>query len=268
MNNNSSSCVFVTSFKPDMYTATGKHLLDSFGSYCNDAEMFACVEEFGESVPQTRPHVSFYDITADDMLLEWLRSNTDLIPKHLGGAAEPCNCPVTGFGIEETHRAGCSYCWYNRNAARWFRKLVALKCACRNFPNRKLIWIDSDCRFKADLYGKTIASWFQNCSGFYFKSPQRKVLESGILGLDLGIAGSEFIRAVIERYMSGEFRQDLRWDDGYQIQMVINQRTDIELTDLAPTALPWHAEVIATSQVGRYIEHYRGTHGPVLRLMT
>ncbi len=260
---------FVTSFKPDMYGATGKHLIGSFRRYCDDSQMFVCTESFtGTEGVEPDPRVVVHDITQDPLLLSWLEKNSDVIPKHLGGEAEPCDCPVSGFGIEEVHRDGCINGWYNRNAARWFRKLVALNSAMDHFPGGRLIWIDSDCRFKSDLLGRTICSWFNGSSGFYFKSPQRRVMESGILGFDLSKSGGELLHEVIERYTSGAFRKDLRWDDGYQFQLAVNRREDIWLVDLAPTALSWHAEVIAVSVVGKYIDHFRGTHGPVLHLMT
>jgi hypothetical protein len=259
---------FVTSFEPDMYRATGIHLLQSFTTYCPECRLLACTESLAPSDFQhAGAGIDTCDITENPVLTEWLKQNSSIIPRHLGGTADQCGCTKTGFGVDEIHQRGCHYSWYNRNAARWFRKIIALDTASRVHPTSQLIWLDSDCRFKGRVTRDVASSWFQSADGFYFKSPQRRVLESGILGLDGSPTARTFLSMVLERFLSGEFRRDPRWDDAYQIQAVINSRSDIKMVDLAPSAYPYHAEVIAASVVGRYIEHYRGTHGPVLRLM-
>lgn len=261
--------VFVTSFKRDMYSATGVHLLDSFSRYCHGMLLMACLEEFGNQPPQcSDPRIHFADMTEHPVLRNWLSANADIIPHHLGGEAQPCACTVVGFGIDEHHVEGCRNAWYNRNAARWYRKAVALHIAAVQFPKGQLVWLDSDCRFTKPLHAETVLTWFGDGAGFYCKSPMRKVLESGVFGLNLGAGGSEFLSDLLTRYSSGSFRDDPRWDDGYQIQSVIDKRPDLNMADLAPHALSYRAEVIATSPLGEYLEHYRGVHGPVLHLMT
>jgi hypothetical protein len=262
--------VFVTSFQPDMYHATGIHLIESFLAHCSDSKMLICTEKFdGEPLNAKDIRLRVHDITREPLLLEWLVENADIIPRHLGGLVDPCNCPVVGLGIEETHRPGCNNFWYNRNASRWFRKVVALKVAARQYPKNLLIWLDSDCRFKRHLSSGTAASWFSESTIFYFKSSERKVVDSGILGMDLSRGGIEFLDDVFDRYTSGKFRQDRRWDDGYQIQTVVDLRKDINMIDLAHSASShWRGEVIATSIVGKYLDHYKGVHGSALRLMT
>ncbi len=263
-----SPIVFVTSFRPDMYQATGIHLVASFKNYCVDAKMFVCTEAFeGELLDKMDLRIAEHDISDDAMLTKWLRDNADIIPRHLGGNAKPCDCAVTGFGIEEAHYDGCPNSWYNRNASRWFRKLVALKAAAEQYPAAKIIWLDSDCRFRRGVSSAIVESWFRQLNGFYFQGPQRKALESGIFGIDLSSMGRIFLNEVIARYTSGIFRHDLRWDDAYQIQTVITQRSDISMNDLATAQMYRRAEVIEPSVVGKYLIHYRGVHGPVLQIM-
>lgn len=252
-----------------MYSATGIHLLESFGRYCRDMALVACLEQFGDQPPKhADPNVLFADLTEDPVLRTWLSTNADIIPQHLGGRAKPCTCAVVGFGIDEHHVEGCPNAWYNRNAARWFRKAVALHIVAERYPGARLIWLDSDCRFIKPLNSATVLTWFGDGAGFYCKSSMRKVLESGVFGLNLREGGSAFLADLLAKYSSGAFRNDPRWDDGYQIQTIIDKRSDLKMIDLAPHALPYRAEVIATSVLGEYLEHYRGVHGPVLHLMT
>jgi hypothetical protein len=261
--------MFVTSFKPEMYQATGARLIESFNHYCRGMYLVACAEQF-EELPASPPssYVEYIDITNDPVLTRWLDVNRAIIPQHLGGTLPKCTCLVSGFGIDEEHQKGCRFGWYNRNAARWFRKIVSLNRVAACYPHSYLIWIDSDCRFKKPLPNDVALSWFDNNDGFYCKSSMRTVLESGVLGINLNKRGGDFLQAIVERYRSGVFRADPRWDDGYQIQQVIDGSKGLSLIDLAPYALSYRAEVIGTSPIGVYLEHYRGVHGPVLHIMT
>ena len=72
--------------------------------------------------------------------------------------------------------------------------------------------------------------------------------------------------AVIQRYATGAFRADERWDDGYQFQRVIERHPEIPSKDLSARTTVYDF-VLPSSPLGAYIDHFKGVHGAVLRLM-
>src|SRR5262245_36387055 len=116
--------LYVTSFNSELYQATGHRLVESF-LRCSGATLLACHEDHAGSELPDDPRIRQYDLDTSKMLHGWLTENTAIIPANLGGTAGPCDCDARDepFG---PHRTGCHWFWFNRNASRWFRKLVAL----------------------------------------------------------------------------------------------------------------------------------------------
>lgn len=257
--------LYVTSFSRDIYEASGSRLLDSFlKSQTKD-----CMAVFYEDMPaalirQSHQNLALHDLGASLMLAHWLKTNRDVIPQRLGGDWNGCEC-LQAEAPRETHRIGCPGIWYNRNASRWFRKVVALWEAIHIAPNATVIWLDADCVVKRAIDEYTIESVFDRAAVFYLKGSHREILDSGILGLHLGRGGREFVEATLARYISGEFRQYPRWDDGYQFQVTLSNRQDIPSVDLAADTCG--GDVVRNSVLGTYFEHDRGTHRVVHSLM-
>ncbi len=261
--------LFVTSFDAEMFAATGAVLVISFLDFAGDGALLICHEGFRSNTMFRHPRLLAYDLREADLLRRWLDENRDIIPRHLGGLAEICDCPHGGnpFG---PHRDGCHWQWFNKNASRWFRKVVSLDHALGLPGFDSVVWVDSDCLFQTHLPEKAVDRWFQGKCVFYLKSPDRPVMESGVIGVRTTAAGREFIRATVERYRSGAFRKDLRWDDAYQFQMALETHPEIESIDLATCATGFkpYGHVLANSPVGEYIAHRKGIHGSKLGLMT
>jgi len=260
------NALYVTSFAPDMYAATGVHLVDSFLASGSEGAMLLCHEGGLDSqISQASPRLSCFDLDSSPFLREWLQRNRDIIPAALGGDAQPCDCPNAGNPFGE-HVFRCAYQWFNKNASRWFRKIVSLEQAMLHGDVDTLIWIDCDCRFKKALPFQVWSDLFDGASALYHKSPERNVIESGVIAFRMNESGRGLLQDVIERYRSGRFREDRRWDDAFQFQRVFESTPGAPVKDLA-TSAGFDGYVLPSSPLGEYLDHYKGVHGSVLRLM-
>lgn len=253
--------LYVTSFSPDLYQATGRHLLRSYLESDSDGRMLICHEQgMAGEFRGLGGQFLVDDLDKSQLLSQWLKANRDIIPSYLGGDAGPCHC------VGNDHATGCASSWFNRNASRWFRKIVSLDQAIQIADVDIIIWLDSDCRFKRKLTTKEILDFFGEHAIFYLKSKDRTVMESGIVGFYLNRGGRDFIEITTRRYRSGEFRNYERWDDGYQFQVTVERHPEIMAVDLA-THMSGYDDVVPNSPLGVYFNHFKGVHGPVLHLM-
>jgi hypothetical protein len=256
--------LYVTSFGVDMYNATGVHLVESFLNSHSDGELLCSYEGHINDMSQmTHDKVRCFDLSKSEFLQTWLYENRDIIPVGLGGEAQPCRCesPADPWS---PHREGCPYGWFNKNASRWFRKIVTLEIAMSTGADA-IVWVDSDCRFKNKLLSDLWCSLFSEHSVLYHKTPAREVIESGVIAFKMDSLGTQFLNDVIAAYRNGQFRNERRWDDGYIFQRIIELHPEVPSRDLATGCGVDH--VLPSSPLGGYIEHYKGVHGFVLRLM-
>jgi hypothetical protein len=260
--------LYVTSFTESMYLATGARLVESFRSTAAEGALLLCPECFKTPIPPDVTNQIYIKALDDSQLLKnWLAVNADIIPASLGGTAQRCTCPEPD-NAAATHARGCPYGWFNKNASRWFRKLIALNMAMAVKGARYVIWLDSDCYFKKRVTTDVVTQWFNGSSVFFHKGRQRGVIESGVIGFDLAFGGGQLIEKTMLRYLSGEFRKDLRWDDGFQFQLALRDYPEIAAIDLATTASGPFRDVVAHSPVGGYIAHEKGVHRFTLGLMS
>jgi hypothetical protein len=250
--------LFVTSFGFDMYMSTGVHLVMSFFMRDIPASLLVCHEQrLGTDVVALPPRLLTYDLDGSEVLYDWLKQNRDIIPKPLGGDAERCGCPEPD-NVFGPHQPRCCWSWFNKNASRWFRKIVSLNQALTLRDFDAIIWIDSDCRFITSVTAEEIECWFGRSSAFFLKG-KRKVLESGIIGFRLDEGGQVILRHVIDKYRSGSFRHDLRWDDSYQFLLAIRQHPEVPVTDWGGETVG-DGHVVSVSRLGQYIDHAKGLH--------
>ena len=257
--------LFVTSFHRQMFEVTGRRLVESFLSSGTRGNLLMCHEGFDGVSPLRHPRLRVHNLNRSPLLRSWLRDNADIIPQQFGGQAGACACaePSNPFA---RHNSGCPNGWYNRNAARWFRKVVALRAAIQRTSYDAYIWLDSDCVFTARLPIEELQAWFARGAVLYLKSPARGVIESGVMGILNSDAGRQFVTATVERFQSGAFRQDARWDDGYQFQLALHHHPEIPRCDLATTANQ-NADVVPFSPWGAYLCHRKGMHSVALKLV-
>lgn len=274
--------LFVTSFSYDLYEASGKRLLESFEQIHLPAFPNDWIMVCYDNMPQGRqflPSNSVAEPLDNNRTLSWwLRNNADIVPDYLGGQARRCGCPNTDKRHAK-HKYGCHWQWMNRNASRFFRKVVSLDAANRSpFSNKPgprsgfdfLVWLDADAYFKAPLPPKYLTKKLKKAAMFYFRG-HRPAVESGILGFSFKNRGDEIIDAWLDRYTTGLFRRDERWDDGFQLARVV-ESTRLATVDLVhPTK--WKTgpnrtnNVIPTTDIAQYLIHEKGRHGEGLDVM-
>jgi hypothetical protein len=259
--------LFVTSFTRAMFDVTGERLVRTFLQSHTEGTLLVCHEGFDDGSYPRRAGVRSFKLDRSELLNGWLVDNRDIIPKCFGGLAGLCNCPEPRqvFGA---HQPRCHGYWFNRNAARYFRKVVSLNYAMTLRGFDYVIWLDSDCVIKAGMPAKSVRQWFGGSDVFYHKSAERKVMESGVLGVRNSAGGNLFVSTTLARYGSGAFRRNLRWDDGYQFQLALKSLSGkIESVDLAGCSTGGRfGHVLPHSPAGRFIAHHKGIHARVLDL--
>lgn len=260
--------VYVTSFSADMLAATGQRVVNSFTKSGTPGRLVV----YGEGIPvggvvvKDGKRVTVRSIDGDKFLADWLAANRDIIPDYLGGTAKPCDCPnVQKWNAK--HKFGCPRQWMNRNASRWFRKPVAVRRAAAEEAADLLVWIDADVRF----VGAVPAGFWDGLlggSGVAYCKGHRPAVESGVVVFDKGKGGREILSEWCDRYSSGNFRADERWDDGYQLAVTVS-RSSFPSVDLVHPS-KWKGktnDVIPTTPIAAYLVHDKGTHGKRLGIM-
>lgn len=260
--------IYVTSFSPDLYEASGKFLLQSRVDAGVVDPILICHEGGIDISVFPGANVHTYDLATSDILKNWLAANLDIIPVHLGGQAKECSCP-NHEQRHAKHAPRCHYQWMNRNASRWFRKVVAWHQAVTiimpDLGRRYMVWLDSDCLFRKVLAADTLQAWMRK-KGVLYMLGKRMTPETGVLALDCSRGGIEFVEQVLGSYMSGRFRAEARWDDT-AISLSILRNPQISSIDIVDPSLPKTNQVLPTTPLGEFFEHRKGLHGRVLGVM-
>lgn len=267
--------LWVTSFGPDMYKASGKKLVESFVRWRPDGSLLCGAEGFTALPPDRsvgpNDKVQFWDLTQHSPeLRSWLITNASVIPKHLGGEADGvCRCEGGPYDVhDKRHVMPCLGHWFNRNASRWYRKIIAQEHAlqiARLYKFTHLIWLDSDCMFRCTVSRAQLQSWFGAESVFYLRN-KRPIMEAGVLGFDLTRGGEQLLETVAAMYRDGSYRDLPRWDDSAVYQHCMTT-TGISRRDIATSVGP-HARVVEHSLLTGFISHDKGRHGRKLGIMT
>lgn len=260
--------LFVTSFSPDLYEASGRQLIESFARVGQPGRLLVCYE--GGRPPLPEPPCVGFDLDADPFLKNWLAANRDVIPEHLGGLTKICTCPDAEKRHSRHHVRGCHWQWMNRNASRWFRKVASLRRAAALAPAYDadlVVWLDSDVVFKRALPSATLAAWLGNYGVFVCRG-HRPAVEAGVVGLALSQGGRAFVDALCREYVSRDYLKLERWDDGF-VMAVLADRKVCRVRDLVhPTK--WKNKtnnVIPTTVLAPYLDHLKGRHGSGLGVM-
>lgn len=260
--------MFVTTFSKDLYEATGKDALVSFEATQKETKLLCAYEGF--QLKQDKDFLQVYNLDHNTILHDFLRANRDVIPDYMGGLATHCNCRDWHIRHSKYHKKGCHYHWMNRNASRWFRKVVALDYALHQFSSDYLVWVDCDCVFRKHFPIEQMDLLAKNVAFVYCKGVKREAIEAGVMIFNLKAGGDEIIRKTLDRYTSKEYRNYDRWDDGYQWYVTVQENPKIKCKDLITEVHQnprYQQEVIPTTILGKYIEHKKGTHGRKLNIM-
>lgn len=258
--------LWATTFSADLWESSGKMLLDSFVATQTPGTLVAYVE--GMDVP-AMPNVLHQRIENHPVLLDFLAKNEDIIPDTLGGrAAKPyCKCRKGPFDTHSAkHRLPCVGYWFCKNASRWMRKPLAAKMACDKHGNDFdiMMWVDADATFLKTVPPEVVSSWFRKKYGCIYLKNRRTAIETGVFGYHLKLGGRKIADCVLERYTSGKFRRDRRWDDCVQMERGIEHAKTPAL-DLATDVGPRNT-VIQFSPLAPYLGHDKGRHNRTKKL--
>ncbi len=257
------SILWVTSFARDMWKATGERMVNSFLNSGSDGRLLVCTE--GDIALPQHPRLLQFDLDQSRFLKEWLSANRAYIPVEMGGTSPGCRC-VPGVLLpskSKRHKPGCPGQWFNRNASRWFRKVVSLREALTREADT-IVWVDCDCAFSKRVAEAEVGRWFRGASIFYFRST-RPIAETGIVGYR-GSPGREAIECLIGLYASQEYRRHPRWDDSAMFERVLQLKPGVAAVDVADK-VGHNAEVVPYSPVGPFIQHFKGHHGRKAKVM-
>tara|TARA_R100000008_G_scaffold85460_1_gene75456 strand:+ start:3391 stop:4167 length:777 start_codon:yes stop_codon:yes gene_type:complete len=239
--------LYVTSFNKKLYEATGKKMIESFVFNKTEGDLLITYEDgIDEEIPKHRKFI-FYNLEQDEWLAQWLKENEDIIPTFLGGKFEG------EYGKAQK---------FNNRASQWFRKIVALnKALDYKHEYDAIIFIDSDTIFTKKLPAENIDKIFDGASMFYHLGSYRREsntgIESGIIGFNLKEMGAVILGLVINKFRSGEFREYLRWDDGYVFRKVVEENPQIPTRDVANCH---ESNVVEYGPFADYIFHNKGIH--------
>lgn len=268
--------LWLTSCAADMWNASGRTLLESFRNSGSDGHMFLTLEGVRPEALAQDAQLTVYNLTTDPFLRAWLTRNAVRIPRTLGGKAkEPlCKCrrrPLSPH--DKAHHMPCLGHWFNKNHSRWFRKIASLAYVDKLYklqtPEREfdaVIWVDSDCIFKKKVTEHHAKGWFMHHKACFYLKSKRPVLEGGIIGYSYAGGAGPLVANIIERYSSGRYANDKRWDDSYQIQLALAE-TKVDAIDIA-YEVGEHAAVVEHSSLSAWLAHDKGRHGRKLHLMT
>ena len=251
------SVLFITSFNQKIFDVSGKDLLKTFTNYVAEEQpiaLYVGVENCRIPSEYANPKIYFREISNQEFLKQWLRENEDIIPEEFGGKF------TKKWGPQEND-------WFRRNACRWFRKLIAIRAAAKEFGDYSyFVWVDADCTFHKNVTADLVRmSWFRNgaVDGFVLQY-SRFVPETGVFGVNMtNRTGVEIINELTDRYKSGNFREDPRWDDSYQLHKAIEavrENFGTIVIDLANYIGPFES-VVEHSVIGEVLTHAKGTHG-------
>jgi dTDP-glucose 4,6-dehydratase len=247
--------LFVTTFNQKLYEATGKRLLDSFGEFNVDGEIFIGGENLTSPIEETYDFAAVSDILSYKWFQDWCKNNADIIPVEYGGTAV------------YSYTNGNKFDKYRRQAARWFRKVATLQqCITSVNPKGYVILLDCDCYFtkrltttqvKLIMKGKSIA----HHTGTYRRNNGMGV-EAGVVCFDMSKpSANRFLQDVFECFESGAFRNYDRWDDSFIFSHFLqkNRYNDIDLVSKRHIVRSG-GHVICDGPFGKFIEHEKGSH--------
>lgn len=253
---------FITSFNPAFYEASGRRCARTFCEHNPDYGLTAYVEGEPDVLSPLRGEldrlsVESIDLATLPLLADFLTVAHDLIPQELGGTAPPEMFPGEGPDSGDV--------WFRKHMYRWFRKIVALDHASRNFHG-VLIWMDCDCFFKAPLPRDVLERAFGGADVFYMKG-SRKVSETGMVGYDLSRgAAREFVDGMKAHYMERRFPPYPRWDDSFTFDHVRAGRKTLVCRDIGRRARE-RGHILCTTLLAPYLEHDKGLHSRKMGLV-
>lgn len=197
--------LFVTSGNANMYKTTGHDLVNRVSQ---KYPILVCTEGY-DVLPMMLSNVRTYDLQQDEWLRKWLDTYSHIIPTEFGGSC-----------VEKLP-------YFNKHASKWMRKVASIRHARLYYEFDVLIWIDMDSKILNLDLDALIRNSIRGVSCFYIDGTVRRVvdmgIETGIIGFD-NKDGLNILDDWFSLYETGEFQTLKRWDDGYVIRNVLQNR--------------------------------------------
>lgn len=246
---------FGITFDAAMYRATGKRLIESIRQHMPDAAIAV--------YPEGDCGMDCLHIDHLDLFVKMFYGFRQYIPVEdgirLGTPYEERGQLVNAIGFQRR--------WFQ-----WFRKVAAEHHAIHH-PEEEavLIWLDSDVIVKKPFTVDDLRKYWTYPIGMFF-GQDRESVEAGVVLYHMVHSGPrEFIDRIVELYLSGQFVELKRWDDGYVMRHVWREMQDRHLIqDLAEgkkgrkyktsTGDLTGGQVIFQTPFGEWFEHEKGRH--------
>lgn len=252
--------LYVSTFNRKFWEISGKNMVESFLRTNCDGSILLCYEGFNLDARQITPASSrkkilTYNLAESDFLKNWLEENRDVIPPEMGGKANPKSNPT-------------AFLPWNLRAAGWFRKIVSLDYAMKNYGTGFdcIISVDSDCEFKQKISSSIITKAFDGTNVFYHWGKHRPEkglgVESGFIGFMMTKDGKEILQYWIDKYKNKEFRRYAKWDDGGMFTNVLLECKHIKTRDVVGDydSDGRKSHVIEHGIFAKYLIHNKGIH--------
>ena len=236
--------LYVTSFSKKLYDATGKRMIESFVQ--NKIQNNLLITYEGSiDVPSHKRFIR-HNLESNTFLSNWIEENKDIIPIEYGGSVPSSEIKTL----------------WNRRSSLWFRKIVSLREAMKFKQDYKaVVFCDCDCVFHRPIPTELVLNVFNDADFFYHKGPHREAIESGFMGFNLQKGGEHFVNLLVQSFSSKDFRKYDRWDDGYVITKVLEEREDVSGIDVvADHNQVRYGHVVPFGPFGEYVTHNKGSH--------
>jgi hypothetical protein len=247
---------FVTSFNDRLYQVSGKRCVETFQHYNPRYEVVAYVEartpEALQAMQQQLDERGIANVNLDELplLSEFFEVARDVIPQEWGGLA-----PEDFFPPPTASNPGG---YFRKNMYRWFRKIVALDHAMRDFDG-VLFWMDCDCYCKGPIPRAVLRRAFGGAGIVYMKA-NRSATETSLIGFDLAQPGvRELIDGMREHYMKRRFLSLANWDDCVTFDHLRGQLEEPVCRDIGIWA-DRDGHIMRSTVLAPYLEHDKKIH--------
>ncbi len=250
--------IYVSSFNKNLYIATGKNMLESFQEQ-NPEDSFTLFVEDDIDLSNHGNVKSIYPLDTEPMLHLWLDDNADIIPKVYGGTFT-CMCSYNREVPTKGHKKGCPAGSMRRRACHWYRKVVSWQIA-RELHDR-FVWVDCDTILHNNMPEKVISDYLHHCPVRFhygkFRACHNVGIETGIVMFDVHNGGGDVLEYIKNRFVSGTFRTEKRWDDAWILTVATQHFDLLEMGDLHPSSTS--NSPMDDGPLSSYLKHNKGIH--------
>lgn len=264
--------LYVTTFNKKLYEVSGRNLVKSYLKNLIKEPLLLVYEENAVTEYKDRNNLLYHNLDNNELLKNWLEKFKHVIPKAYGGTAPDCKCSITKkIDKWNGHNLGCSHSEWNRRASKWFRKIVALEYAM-TLKAERIVFLDCDTYFLRYVDHRLWNTLFNVNGLIYHLGQYRKkmgtCIESGIIGFSEKHGGFNFLRKVIQYYLSGEFIKHPRWDDCYAFSYILNQTSEKELRRHDLVVIDKRtSHVVNLGKLRNYLIHNKGHHWRIHKIV-